>query len=235
MNNNKMKRFNVSCDHVVTHLPLHSDTSELWTQSCEWLNLWARRSLRPAVDRFLSRTEADGSSSHCPSPSPPAGTHVRHSQRMLTPTALCVCVCVYVPARTSGSACCSWCNVCRWCSSASRPGRSPASHTASAATHGHIDDTCTVLVSFVHVVYNKQEVGNFEFPTVGILSINFIFDQPLWLKVSIFCRRFDHGRGDNFNQQMTKCFKQQINYSMFILNSKCKCGSSLMEQFNFSL
>lgn len=42
---------------------------------------------------------------------------------------------VAVPARTSGSACCSWCNAYRWCSSASRPNRSPASHTASAATN----------------------------------------------------------------------------------------------------
>lgn len=41
-----------------------------------------------------------------------------------------------VPARTSGSVCCSWCNVCRWCSSASRPNRSPASHTASTAADG---------------------------------------------------------------------------------------------------
>lgn len=62
---------------------------------------------------------------------------------------VCVCVCVVqgswrvraqwssvsIPARTSGSACCSWCNVCRWCSSASRPNRSPACHTASAATN----------------------------------------------------------------------------------------------------
>lgn len=36
------------------------------------------------------------------------------------------------PARTTGSACCSWCSAGRWCSSASRSCRSPACRTASA-------------------------------------------------------------------------------------------------------
>ena len=36
------------------------------------------------------------------------------------------------PARTTGSACCSWCSAGRWCASASRSGLSPACRTASA-------------------------------------------------------------------------------------------------------
>lgn len=36
------------------------------------------------------------------------------------------------PARTTGSACCSWCNACRWYSSASHSGQFPACRTASA-------------------------------------------------------------------------------------------------------
>lgn len=62
--------------------------------------------------------------------------------RKLSPSSCCnvhsrrVCVCVYVPARTSESACCSWCSVYKWCSSANLPGRSLASHRASASTHG---------------------------------------------------------------------------------------------------
>lgn len=80
-------------------------------------------------------------------PSLTGQTHLSaHTHRNTYTSSQQMCVCsdhalcplnhgVSLPARTSGSACCSWCNVCRWCSSASRPNRSPASHTASAATN----------------------------------------------------------------------------------------------------
>lgn len=46
----------------------------------------------------------------------------------------CGCRSVSLPARTSESACCSWCSVYKWCSSASLPDRSLASHRASTST-----------------------------------------------------------------------------------------------------
>lgn len=49
------------------------------------------------------------------------------------------------PARTTGSACCSWCNACRWCSSASRSGQFPACHTASAGEEAATDPVCPSL------------------------------------------------------------------------------------------
>lgn len=103
---------------------------------CVTLYLWAHWNLPPAADRFLWQTEVDGFFSRCPSLSPPAGkklpsftvTHSLHKRTCISVWLFCV-----VPARTSGSACCFLCNACRWCSSASQPNRSPASHTASAA------------------------------------------------------------------------------------------------------
>lgn len=66
----------------------------------------------------------------------------------------CVCVCVWhsvcVPARTSESACCSWCSVYKWCSSANLPGRSLASHRASTSTHRKLRSSAESPPSFIH-------------------------------------------------------------------------------------
>lgn len=88
--------------------------------------------------------------------------------RKLSPSSCCnvpnwyVCVrvshSVCVPARTSESACCSWCSVYKWCSSANLPGRSLASHRASASTHRkHQEFSC--ISSVFYTCVNQRQVA----------------------------------------------------------------------------
>lgn len=80
----------------------------------------------------------------------------------------CVCACVVTagvehwPARTRQSVCCCERSVCRWCFSASLPGRSPASHTASPEGNGEWSrKKLKMLKKYLHKIH-IQGSGQFS-------------------------------------------------------------------------